>query len=611
MANISKEKREVLASKINAIKTYIATATQDENTAQLLTFIADIEKDIKGKKYGLVFEEHRENIDDLLDTHLPTLTEEKELFIDNGGQMNFLIEGDNLASLKLLEKTHKGKIDLIYIDPPYNTGNKDFVYDDKFVDEEDAFKHSKWLSFMKKRLLIARKLLTNEGVIFIQISDIEASHLRVLCDTIFGENNFLNMISVNMKNVAGASGGGQDKKFKKNCEYIFIYAKNYVELPLFNGAYDLTRMSKLYDKYIEDGTSWKYSSVLVNKGPKEYIGSTVDGDGNEIRIFSRKDLQAISVKQYAKRLNISVFDVFDYHSDKIFRTTMPQSSIRPRVMEKMKELGIKEPVVSIEYTPKTGRNKGIVYEQIYSGDKFNLFAWLSDVTEIIDGVAYKKDLQGTYWNCVAGTKNLTKEGNIKFEKGKKPLELINRIIGLYPSKEITVLDFFAGSGTTGHSVIDVNLADGGTRNFILCTNNENNICLNTTYQRMRNVIKGYTTEKGKVVSAIPASLKYMKVDYLPITDKVYYDYADSLLLHIRELVELENGINFDNNSDISIILTEEELDNFTSQITSDNTCKRIYLGHDVLTCKEQEDIFKKYNIEIRVIPNYYYNELEG
>lgn len=130
--NISKEKREKLVEKIKAIKTYIATAPQDENTAQLLTYIAEIEKDIKGKKYGLVFEEHREQIDEVLETNTPVLTEEKDLFIDNGGQMNFLIEGDNLASLQLLEKTHKGKIDLIYIDPPYNTGNKDFVYDGSF-----------------------------------------------------------------------------------------------------------------------------------------------------------------------------------------------------------------------------------------------------------------------------------------------------------------------------------------------------------------------------------------------------------------------------------------------------------------------------------------------
>ena len=146
--NISKQKREDLLNKIKEIRSFISAAPQDENTGNLLSYLSDLEKDVNGKKYGLVFEEHREEIDEVLDTHTPVLTEDKDLFIDNGGQMNFLIEGDNLASLKLLEKTHKGKIDLIYIDPPYNTGNKDFIYDDAFVDKNDTFSHSKWTSFI-------------------------------------------------------------------------------------------------------------------------------------------------------------------------------------------------------------------------------------------------------------------------------------------------------------------------------------------------------------------------------------------------------------------------------------------------------------------------------
>ena len=114
--NISKQKREDLLNKIKEIRTFISAAPQDENTGNLLSYLSDLEKDVNGKKYGLVFEEHREEIDEVLDTHTPVLSEEKDLFIDNGGHLNFLIEGDNLASLKLLEKTHKGKIDLIYID---------------------------------------------------------------------------------------------------------------------------------------------------------------------------------------------------------------------------------------------------------------------------------------------------------------------------------------------------------------------------------------------------------------------------------------------------------------------------------------------------------------
>lgn len=195
--NISKQKREDLLNKIKEIRKYISNAPQDENTGNLLSYLSEIEKDINGKKYGLVFEKHREDIDEVLDTHTPVLTEEPDLFIDNGGQMNYLIEVDNLASLKLLEKTHRGKIDIIYIDPPYNTGKKNdeqgggFIYDDAFVDENDTFIHSKWLSFMNNRLRIAKRLLKDSGIIFISIGKEEVNSLKVLCDEIFGEKNLL------------------------------------------------------------------------------------------------------------------------------------------------------------------------------------------------------------------------------------------------------------------------------------------------------------------------------------------------------------------------------------------------------------------------------------
>lgn len=148
------------------------------------------------------------------------LTEDKGLFIDNGGQMNFLIEGDNLASLKLLEKTHKNKIDLIYIDPPYNTGNKDFIYDDIFVDSEDSFKHSKWVSFMSERLTIAKKLLSNEGAIFIQIDDNEQAALKMLCDDVFSADNFMGIIIQNKMNAKNDT-----VNIQKNHEYILAYRK--------------------------------------------------------------------------------------------------------------------------------------------------------------------------------------------------------------------------------------------------------------------------------------------------------------------------------------------------------------------------------------------------
>ncbi len=226
--NISKKKREDLLAKIKEIRTFISNAPQDENTGNLLSYLSDLEKDVNGKKYGLVFEEHREEIDEVLDTHTPILTEDKDLFIDNGGQMNFLIEGDNLASLKLLEKTHKGKIDLIYIDPPYNTKNKDFVYDDSFVDNIDTFRHSKWISFLMPRLKLAKMLLKDNGVVFISIDDNEQAALKLLCDEIFGESNFVSQLVWEKKK----KGSFLSNSITNIKEYILVYAKNIL---YFNG----------------------------------------------------------------------------------------------------------------------------------------------------------------------------------------------------------------------------------------------------------------------------------------------------------------------------------------------------------------------------------------
>ena len=449
--NISKQKREDLLAKINEIRTFIAAAPQDENTGNLLTYLSDLEKDVNGKKYGLVFEEHREEIDEVLETHTPVLTEDKDLFIDNGGQINFLIEGDNLAALKLLEKTHKGQIDLIYIDPPYNTGNQDFIYDDTYVDIDDSFRHSKWLSFMSKRLLKARSLLSENGVVFIQISDVELGQLRLLCNNIFGEENFLNIISVNMKNIAGASGGGEDKRFKKNCEYILVYAKNYSLLPLFNGTYEFQEIYSVVEQYRSEGKNWHYTSVLLDGGEREYIGSTKDGNGDEIKLYRRKNAVTKSIRQIMADENLSEKEVYYKYGNQIFEAKDAQSSIRKRVINAKKQYCIKDDIVSIEYVPKTGKNKGIIYEQFYKGDKCRLFAWLRDISENIDGLLYKKNLQGTYWDYTSKINNLTKEGNIEFNNGKKPVDLLKRIISLYPDVSIIVLDFFAGSGSTGHA----------------------------------------------------------------------------------------------------------------------------------------------------------------
>ena len=359
---------------------------------------------------------------------------------------NMLIHGDNLLALKALEQEYAGQVKCIYIDPPYNTGSAFEHYDDNL-------EHSIWLRLMRSRLEILRNLLTSDGCIFAQIDDEEHAYLKILMDEVFGRNNYVSTVSVLMKNIAGASGGGEDKRLKKNIEYILIYARDYADLKPFKPTYSYSPIARLVEQYREDNKSWKYTSVLVDPGTSIYIGSTVDGDGNEIKIYRRDDFTIKSINALMREEQLSEGEVYRKYARLIFQTAMPQSSIRPRVMEKVNEIGIESDLYSIEYVPKTGRNKGQLYEQFYKGSSFRLFAWLRDVAEEIDGELFKKDLLGTYWDFVGETKNLTKEGGVEFPNGKKAERLLERVLNLATEPGDLVLDSFLGSGTTAATAL--------------------------------------------------------------------------------------------------------------------------------------------------------------
>lgn len=235
----------------------------------------------------------------------------------------------------------------------------------------------------------------------------------------------------------------------------------------FKNVYQYTPISKMVEEYRNAGISWKYTTALVNPGEKIYVGSTFDGDGLEIKIYKRIGFIIKSVGQIMKEENLTEKEVYDRYAYCIYQTAMPQSSIRPRVMEKVRQIGIESDLYSIEYVPKTGRNKGNTYEQFYKGENFRLFAWLKDVAEEINGILYKKDLQGTLWDFVGETKNLTKEGDVPFPNGKKPVRLLKQMLTMLTSGNDYVLDFFSGSATTAHAVMQLNAEDGGHRKFIM------------------------------------------------------------------------------------------------------------------------------------------------
>lgn len=352
---------------------------------------------------------------------------------------SLIIKGNNLVVLHSLKKRYAGKIKLIYLDPPYNTGNDGFSYNDRFS-------HSSWLTFMKSRLEIAKEMLSEDGTIFVQCDDNESDYLGVLLDNIFSRKNKVNTITVKTK-LAGVSGSSEGKSLKDSTEYIHVMAKNKEQLSL-NKIYTFTLLSKyIENNYSESGKSWKYTSVLIDPGEKEYVGTIKDGSGDDIKIYLRKNYITKSKNQILKEESLSTDDFYLKYADKIFRTTNAQSSIRTRVIKGKK--GIEkvrdDDLISIEYVPKTGKNKNTVYEQFYKGD--NLVVWLKDVLTFKDNKPYYSEALTTLWDFVQYN-NLTKEGSVSFPNAKKPEEILKKIIQLSTNEKDFVLDFFMGSATT-------------------------------------------------------------------------------------------------------------------------------------------------------------------
>lgn len=568
--NVSKQHREDLLDKIRQIRNYIAKAPQDTNTGNLLQYLDEITKDVKGKKYGLVFEQHREQIDETLKTHLPVLAEDKGLFIDNGGEMNFLIEGDNLAALKLLEKTHKGKLDAIYIDPPYNTGAKDWKYNNDYVGEEDSFRHSKWLSFIKSRLVIAKNLLSRNGIICITIDDYEISTLWMLLDEIFGEENHLGTVTIR-NNPKGRMG---TRKISQVHEYAIFFGKT---LNAKISKLPVAPEDKSHN-YVKDENGNYYVKVNLRKQGVDSEAIKPDGSYREryFPVYYDPQTKKISLTE---KLPIEIYPIDNSGNKRIWRRNQ-------------------EGIESLY------KNNDLIIDKIK--DKYQIsFRFRGG----LDGQMPKSIWTDAIFSASEYGTNILNDliGREKFQYPKSVEAVIQSLLCMSLKKDIIILDFFAGSGTTGHAVLKLNAEDGGKRKFILCTNNENNICRDVTYERLKTVITGKRKDGSDYNEHYNASLKYYKIDFVPISEQLYYEYADELLLHIRELVELENGINFNGNSEIAIVLTDKEMEQFVAQ--PQNKVKVLYRGHNVLLTDEQEDYLRNNGIQVNVIPDYYYNEL--
>jgi len=344
---------------------------------------------------------------------------------------NLIIKGNNLIALSSLLKRYEGKVKLIYIDPPYNTGSDSFGYN-------DSFNHSTWLTFMKNRLDISKDLLSDNGLIFIQCDDNEEAYLKVLCDSIFGNDNFINIITIKTK-IGGVSGSSEGKSLKDTTEFILVYAKNKQQIEL-NPVYVKTPLYDYIQEYKDSGKSWKYTSIITKLEGKKLIKSN-----GEYEIYSYDSFQSMSVLEYARKEGISEKEVYEQYADRIFRTTNAQSSIRQKVMDETSN--VKNEIVSIEYVPIKGKNKDKKIEVLYKGSKRNMFMFLSDMVTSDNGTFSYLEKITTLWEDIQYN-NLAKEGEVDFTNGKKPELILQRIIELSTNEDDIVLDYFAGSGTT-------------------------------------------------------------------------------------------------------------------------------------------------------------------
>ena len=361
----------------------------------------------------------------------------KDLFDEDGYQQNdnMLIHGDNLIALKSLEGSFSNQVKCVYIDPPYNTGAAFEYYDDNL-------EHSIWLSLMQQRLISLRNLLREDGLIFVQIDDNEQAYLKVLMDEVFGRKNYINTIVVKAKAGAGASGGGEDKRLKKNYEFLLVYAKNYDRLD-YNQPLNKVDLIEYIEDHKENNIGFYYTRVIVDYGQKTLVGTIIDGSGDDIKVYEHSGFVFSSINKLMREEGLSQKEIYSKYYEHIFMVTNAQTSILTRVNDYVSD---QQKFVSFDYVPKTGKDKNKLITK-YIWNK-TLVVWLKDSAEKDEnGNVFKLEKTGTLWDNLSWGR-LDLEGGISFKSGKKPEALIQRVLEMATSPGDIVLDSFLGSGTT-------------------------------------------------------------------------------------------------------------------------------------------------------------------
>lgn len=448
--------------------------------------IAKVEELEKRKKYGLVWEDKKEDVVEQCKKELPVLKEvkNKKVITDKNKPVNLLIEGDNYHALSVLNYTHAKKIDVIYIDPPYNTGKKkEWRFNDDWIDSEDGYRHSKWIFFMEKRLKLAKSLLKDTGVIFVSIDDNEVAQLKMLLDSsdLFGENNKIGIFTVETPNQTS------DVNKTKNSDFLLVWgksAKAKFKLPFKDQVARCTTGKEnqtqpiiefpagLEIKGVRDGT---YKDTRKTGGKEDIFlidGQIVVKNGKlfqPIKLKSRwsnpNDIKKY-IKKFIDKTNEPIFNKF---GKELLNLYFESDRFQPQMIKRGFDLPYS---ILLRFTQKGG--------------------------DLLKNILHKETLNYP----------------------KHPA-FIEYLLKISTNKNSVILDFFAGSGTTGHAVLELNKKDNGNRQFIVCTNNENNIATDVCYPRIKKVIQGYKNLKGEQVEGLGGNLKYFKTDFVSaeVTDK--------------------------------------------------------------------------------------------
>ena len=447
--------------------------TQDYTNWTKEQLIEQLKSFEETKKYGLVWVNKKEDVKEKFKLYSPLLSlNPKKCFFENDkSENNIFIEGDNLDSLSILNYSHKGKIDVIYVDPPYNTGATNWKYNNSYVDSEDPYRHSKWISFMYFRLRLARTLLSEEGIICITIDDYEFPRLFMVMEEIFGSNNFLGNVII--RNNPG--GRKSKRKVAAQHEYAIFFSKN-PQVSVAKIDIEIENKSHKYEKNDKgELIEWRNlrkegSDSMAKPGSDRFYPIYFDSDTGEI--------------SSSKILPIKILPLDSKGDKRIWRRSKDDVD----VLFKKNELKIKKTSYGNQvYFQFKGGLSGETPKSLQLDNKFSASEY---GTKELDNILGERE-------------------SFNFPKSKHAVAQCIKIAS--SKKDAIILDFFAGSGTTGQAVLELNNEDGGNRKFILCTNNENKIADEVCYPRISKIMGGYQNKGGEFIKGLGGNLKYFNI----------------------------------------------------------------------------------------------------